>query len=977
MNKREFLKSSMSLTLGALFFPKLLLSGKNSGENQLHNNSTSLTNDGIFGIPLIKTIDANNIFIQTYSFNVNGSFFKGLSKNLFILCHDLILNENIEIIEGRNIHITCVNLIANRDISIVAKGTDGESAAKEFNAQKTGENGADGDNIISLSNPYKISGGQGGNITINYSCLNSDYKIIISSLGGSGGKGEDGGDGYMGERGDIGGDAPSGGIPEKGKNGKNGGKGGNGAIGGNGGDGGNLKLNRFVIKQPEDPLNCVQDSSFIVSAVGGLAGAGGNGGQGGDGGPGGIGGREGDWNFRGRNSDRQYWELGNRRADVGKQGLKGNNGSKGVSGSAGKNGSILRRKITINELSADLTIPYLKLLMLKAESLYINNHAAESVRLLMLVSQVNIELLDNPVNNLYVSLSKFSFNDKDEITQLVQKANNYLMRIELSLDYWGKSLNYVPRIRKDYLKNEISALIPMAISFEQMVNHFYGKEILNTQDLENIKEVQQSNQNSLLRLNSEFAQKKQFTFFILQNQIKELNEDIERRIQILEKADKKFKDAIKAQNKKKCGFTEVISAVQVIVSIGTAASGLGAGLMSSVNAIKTFNELNETTENTLNGKWGVVKEVQKIVKEASNSYQTATKALDSVEENYSKIFAKQKVDNAETTKLIELELQDFEKLMDRYINMPEARAYKAEMRQYVNAVNIRNQKRLDYTNNVLELDKIRIEIDLLKVQQQKLLTKEFITASTQAPGELQLLILNQYYATRGQIIRLIYLLEKSYEYYSLKSNKMSFLDLSIASLQANIIDGRLRDIENTNALGNGLNLYPDTARVTLTKENYPLIFTTLKDESENYSFDFYISPDDEGFKGEYSDIRIKNVRVFMDKVVCATDKLSMKLTHMGNSMIMDAEGKTFQFMHDKVGLTLDYFFQRPKQLAYNGVSYIDNITGSFEDSKDEYSLISPFANWKLTIRKDANPGLKLNKVKRIDIEFDFYARPRA
>ena len=114
----------------------------------------------------------------------------------------------------------------------------------------------------------------------------------------------------------------------------------------------------------------------------------------------------------------------------------------------------------------------------------------------------------------------------------------------------------------------------------------------------------------------------------------------------------------------------------------------------------------------------------------------------------------------------------------------------------------------------------------------------------------------------------------------------------------------------------------------------------------------------------------------MDNVRYSGDKLSMKLTHLGNSLIKDSDDKSVQFMHDKVELTLDYSFRKTDSQSYNPTSYLDNITGTFEDSEEKYSLISPFANWKLSIKNDANPGINLKNVKKIILAFDFYAGPR-
>ena len=216
--RREFIKNATGFAIGTIVLPDFLMANnifKNHNYNNFNGNNFAADNL-LFGDPVIRTIGAEDIIIQAHSLTIDEVFYKGLSKNLHILCYDLRINDDIEIINGKNINITCVNLILSKNIAITSKGTLGEPAAKDLNGQSTGQNGKDGDNLIATSNGYKIFGGNAGEIKINYSKINANFKVTLISKGGDGAKGEDGGDGYRGGQGKPGSDATEDSTPSTG-----------------------------------------------------------------------------------------------------------------------------------------------------------------------------------------------------------------------------------------------------------------------------------------------------------------------------------------------------------------------------------------------------------------------------------------------------------------------------------------------------------------------------------------------------------------------------------------------------------------------------------------------------------------------------------------------------------------------------------------------------------------------------------------
>ncbi|WP_166919782.1 hypothetical protein [Flavobacterium poyangense] len=972
-SRRHFIKNS-SIVLGSVaFLPDIMLFNlKNFSEDTIKNQSKDKVFDIMFGDPILIVHGENDILIQAYSYTVKNGFLKNFKKNIHILCHELIIEDDIEVLDGRNISIFCYSIKAVRDTIIVSRGKSGENVAKAPNAQQIGQHGEAGNNEIDTTRKVFVDGGDAGKVSLTYSVATSANKIKLYSLGGDGGKGEDGGDGYTGAVGVVGANAKTDGQPQAGGVGQKGGNGGNGASGGAGGKGNDINITRYYLDYVEqDPI--IHDFVEILS-IGGKGGAGGKGGIGGTGGAGGAGGKYGSWRGSGggpHGSGSESWRLSNNRAQSGAQGSIGDTGGNGAEGVAGITGSVSQSFAVIKEISNQLTTSYTKLLLLKAESFYLNSDLAKAVELFNVVSRVNTSLLDNPVNRLYFSLCNFTFADITESDVIVNRAKVYQSQINLGLNFWARSANYVPRLRKDYLKREINQLITLAVSFESTVFKFYNQQTLADAEVQSIQQSQSSIMQGLSILKTNYQNKYNYTFYALQDEIKGLNLDIDKRVIQLERAEKRFKDALKERNKKKCGFKEVISCAQIIVSVGVAVSSFGAGIGATVGAIQTYNKLSETAD-TLKEQWGVVKEVGKIAKEASTSFGNAANALERVEDKIGDFFAKAKNDASLTTSLIEMEYEDFEKTINKYIDMPEARAYKAEMRQYINVINNRNKKRLEYSSSIHELDKLKSDITLVEIDLQKLSDPLIVNAAKQAPGELQLLMVNQYYSVKKQIINLLYLFTRSMEFYSLKHNEMQYFDASIATLQSNLINSTIDDIENENALSNGLNPYLNK-EVIIDIKRYPLMFTDfIKGDETGHVLNFSLLPEDD-LKGDFAEIRIRNVRVYLDGIRNKGNAVSMKLEHLGNSLIISRRGKKHDFCHDKVPILLDYKYDEHQDDQYDLESYRNNITGTFEDSNKKYTLVSPFANWRLSINKDVNPQVDLRRVRKVKLIFDFYA----
>lgn len=320
---------------------------------------------------------------------------KGNQYGIFLICNNLIFEENGEIVSGSDLSIAgnyCDGFVTITN----NQGADGRNGASSpnnsFKQQKacnggngargrdasykfpndytsstpgrTGQRGCDGHNGQSGKKGQNGQNGQNaGNITFLFAEYSTKALITINAIGGDGGRGGNGGNGGDGGEGGNGGNGGNGGDGKYGGTGKDGGNGGRGGNGGKGGDGGDGGQGGTGGRGGDVTIYSINPNALplaeVINNQGGTGGEGGTGGKGGVGGTGGRGGRGG--------APGDAWarpDDSNNRGGYGASGINGGNGSvgdNGIRGENGKSGDVVRRaRRTVQSVSLEQGIDILK-----------------------------------------------------------------------------------------------------------------------------------------------------------------------------------------------------------------------------------------------------------------------------------------------------------------------------------------------------------------------------------------------------------------------------------------------------------------------------------------------------------------------------------------------------------------------------------------------------------------------------------------
>ncbi|PLB46178.1 hypothetical protein P170DRAFT_458304 [Aspergillus steynii IBT 23096] len=121
------------------------------------------------------------------------------------------------------------------------------------------------------------------------------------------------------------------------------------------------------------------------------------------------------------------------------------------------------------------------------------------------------------------------------------------------------------------------------------------------------------------------------------------------------------------------------------------------------------------------------------------------------------------------------------------------------------------------------------------------------------------------------------------------------------------------------------------------------------------------------------DIRLTNVRCFIDGAKTDTGFLDLILVHTGQEAIVDEVGTTHMFDHQPVTINFRYVIQ---DKDHTGPGTVDGVVNTASDD-DEYAMVGPFAKWHIVINQANNPGLDLSDAQDPYLEFDIQFRVRA
>jgi hypothetical protein len=961
------------------------------------------------------------LLIQAFDFQLGADFtFKesGLKK-VVIYCFNLRVNGAFEN-PGGSIFIVCRNLICGSNASMSVNGFNGMSAGKQP-SECTDEfpNGKDGDNLNIDGSQIMLNGFPAGICDLHFEEIHGD--LSISAVGGQGGKGEDGAEGCNGRNGKNGTSERTScanrGRATQGEDGLPPGINGAGASGGSGGQGGRIDVSSLEdIKTSNlDVATGLNTYYFDKGKIqcrynGGGKGAGGNGANAvNHGGSGGIGGEKFDCHREPRGGpihDRSFVSVSatfdidfcdctsagrapsgiDRTAQLSvpaNNGVSGPEGAKGVSECKGKTSEFLTKMPT----------SYVRILLLKAEYLYINKQLETCTQVLIYISNIDDQFKSKEQGEVDLTqissyLPKESIND---FKPIFSKAILYLDQISRGLDFWANPNNYVTLLDQYYINNEIQALYIHFKDFEDQVVHIASRDLTYKTSANYFATQRTKNTNLISELQQELI-KKDETLALLHVEIKQrLQETIYRRAELIKK-EADFKNAVE-NSSKGCSFASVLSGISQIVTIATGlASGVGAivavtQVISKTVALKNdfLDKVDEVAPGLSPSKWKNVLKDEQFVTKVEKIKDLSGKFTDNVEKVQQAFRSNEEVHAP--SGLIAMQRDEFKAQIKDYIGKyPEAKAFQDEFLAFLDFNDLTNQKRQELTDTFMAMVEITNRIHQLNIDNANLSVAAAKNEEKKVDSRTKFIFLDAYLKSKQLLLKLIYLQSKSIDYLTLSQTEFNaeLYSYGIKALNENYLTKNALRLNNF--LNNSVNVRAQGATINpivIKKEEYPFTFSkfitgeVLSNTGQKiHRFYFSISPiDGKYLQGTESEVYLTAAKVIIKGIKNIDDNISFTLKHSGNSLFIRSQDGSHQyFSHRPVLRGMTYNIKKPKQYK----DQFDSLLSiSFENSsgKSPYIGVSPFADWVIEV----NPAVPINKgidftgVTSIEIMFQYYA----
>jgi hypothetical protein len=423
-----------------------------------------------------------------------------------------------------------------------------------------------------------------------------------------------------------------------------------------------------------------------------------------------------------------------------------------------------------------------------------------------------------------------------------------------------------------------------------------------------------------------------------QDTIEKLSADLAAQERILLAAQEKFQDALAAYLELRA-FTSVLKAMPSLILMGVDAYHATKGIFDVV---------------------GYVGEASATFKGLTEKIEVVGKAVGGLKSKMASIEKFNAPETPDRYKLV-MDRDEFDSMMkDFVVQFPEAQDYERQMHAYMDVIQSRNQKVMEYDSLALK----EADLDAQIVQKQSEIARvKDAWAREVDPGApaLRSFMYDLYVGVKARILDYLYQENQAFNYWALMRGGFDVADNSIAELAILHTDLQGDIIDLMNARGKPIQPFRNI-EIVLKESDMPAAFELFRTSGR---LSFSVPATDPRFLGLAQAIATR-FAVAVPGARTQNGTLYSLLRHNGRATFMTVDGREQVFSHSQVTALYTYKISSGEYVA----------GGNLGGEKDEYIGLSPFASWTLELPEMVNPGLSLDQVTEVKIRFSGRALPK-
>jgi hypothetical protein len=394
--------------------------------------------------------------------------------------------------------------------------------------------------------------------------------------------------------------------------------------------------------------------------------------------------------------------------DAGSRGPSGENGKPvstpvptGVRGSDGS--TSIERLSDQSRSSAMAPIAWLCSYLHAAERDFINNDRAGCAEKITWLAQLLMISPDSP---------DFGF-----VWEKVRSISDTMQR---GLDVFGRNANYVPRLSYEFIRENVDRDLRFAQSIELALASARNRDIDQRERRATVERTIDSVRNRVegmrQSIRNDFGTKQN-----VQTEVAGLRVELDKIYAQLMSASESFKSAV-ARRSGGCGFSDVLNFASMVATV-VAVPGAGLTAFSAAStawtALQSRSHQSAPGESWFDGLKAEANEIGKIVKPAGDSIRDFGSAYNQAMGEIATVFGDRAAGRVPGTpsndyaKLL-ANKQSFDKEIEPFLNMAEAREYKRLMDLFVDTSETRNNKILEHDMLVQKIWKTWADIRVVQ-----------------------------------------------------------------------------------------------------------------------------------------------------------------------------------------------------------------------------------------------------------------------